>query len=193
MLLSRLGLSPNAGAAEATLRQESSDSRFWASAETGYATIKSSNGAQVSALAAGIGANFAVLDRLAVGLGVRQSFSPQSSFSAYYTAFDVKATYALTGAPLVLSRESVTMDSESVLEGKTANEGGFRLQLGLAQYYLNSSSGAVPFSGIGAQAHYEFPSESKLNYLIGIKYDQVGNGKLTLSPIQLLGGIVLWL
>jgi hypothetical protein len=70
--------------------------------------------------------------------------------------------------------------------------GGFRVDIHYAQYNYNSSSGSVPFSGIGLSGYYEYQTNKNTFFQSGLRYDQSSNATQLVTPISVFFGIGLW-
>ena len=141
----------------------------------------------------GVGFNAAIQYGLSrswgLGAGVRQAFT--SSADAMFTEFDLRLTFAITGS-LILKKRGATLEGQNVYDFEERNRGGLRAQLVTAEYLFNTSTQVVPYSGIGFSTYYELPSNSSWNIIAGARLDLVSNGKQSISPVQIFGGVAFW-
>jgi hypothetical protein len=142
----------------------------------------------------GVGATFfyAISPSWGGGFSLRQAFSSQN-LSALFSEFDVEAKYALTGS-LKLKKEALTVEGRTAFASQEENEGGFRAQFFLHQYFFNAGATVYPAPGAGIGLCYELASSSKDNYTVGIRIDRASTGTgITFYPAQLFLGIGFWL
>jgi opacity protein-like surface antigen len=147
-------------------------------------------GGNLSGIGMGIGIQYGFSDRWALGGNIKQSFSISSS-SAIFTELDAQLTYAVTGS-MTRHRHTVTLDGREVFDAEDYGRGGLRLGILAEQYFFTSSVLVIPYSGLGAQMVYEFPSHSTVNWFLGARIDMITNGVQILNPESLFGGAAIW-
>lgn len=156
-----------------------------------YMTVANKlTGKTLSGLGIGLGALYAFSEKWGLALNVRQSFSMSDGFSNLFTAFDLRATYAITG-DLMGQKRDVTMEGSSVYEESQVAASGLRAQFCVNEYLFNSSVAAVPFPGFGIALYYEFAASGagRPGYVIGGRYDRVSNGTVTIEPKAFFAGL----
>lgn len=175
---------------QVVLKDETEFDRFRVIISPEYTTI-SNKGQSLT----GIGVQGAFMagltEKWQLGLGFRQSFSG-NGLANLFSEIDIRNSLALTGST-VMHRRRIDINGVETYNSSVYGEGGLRLDLYLAQYFFNLESSVLPLSGVGGGLHYEFPSESSLGFLAGIRIDYVTSGTLTVYPIQIFAGINLWI
>jgi len=146
----------------------------------------------LSGLGIGASIQFGLHKKWAVGAGARQVFNSSGGMGAFLSEIEFKLTYSITGS-LVFHETTTSYGSHAVIEGKDFNAGGLRAHAFLVQYYFHTTNSARPYSGLGGALSYEFSSNSQTNYTVGIRVDRITNGSRSLIPLQVFGGILLWL
>lgn len=126
-----------------------------------------------------------------IGFGLRQSFSG-TGLSTLFTEIDLRVVYSLTGSSIRRSR-LLLLNGDEIFDSHSFGEGGWKIDLFISQYFFNLQSSVLPLSGFGAGLHYEFPSESAINFVVGTRIDYVSSGILTTYPLQIFAGIAFWL
>jgi len=102
--------------------------------------------------------------------------------------FNVRYTWALTGR-MLREDSNTTLDGQNVLIQNDHAASGFRLGLAGSQYIFNGTTNAAPFSGIGLIPYYEMVRKEGKSYVMGIRYDQLVSGTVSISPLTIFFGI----
>jgi hypothetical protein len=156
-----------------------------------YATASNSEtGESLGGMGFGAVLSYALSKKWALGVGAKQSFTPGGGQSIT-TSFDGRATYAVTGA-LYKEKKKASIDGVNVIDSLEKGLGGFRIDLHYSQYNYNTSSGSIPFSGIGLSGYYEYQTNKNIFYQSGLRYDQTSNATQVVTPISFFFGVGLW-
>lgn len=149
----------------------------------GYSLIsRSTGGTGLNSANIEGGFQYALSKKIGIIGGVKQGVSV-STLNNLYTEFEFGAIYAITGSLYKLSKIAV-LDGKEVAQSSGFYEGGFRAELGVAQYLFNGKASSVPYSGFGAGIGYDMPSSSAVTYGIVIRDDQLSNSKITIQALQ---------
>ncbi|MGK5085340.1 hypothetical protein WDW37_18800 [Bdellovibrionota bacterium FG-1] len=175
-------------AAKTEIREQTEPRNSQALLQLGWVSIIKA-GKHLTGLAPSVGFSHATSSWLSLGGNVRFAFQP-SSVVAIYTALELKAVLAITGT-FIQNDRSIFLDEKEVFRGRDLNPGGLRLELNGTQFFFNSSSSIVPFTGFGGAAYYIFASQSSVNFLLGGKYEFLYSASMNLKPIQGFAGITL--
>jgi hypothetical protein len=166
------------------IQQNSSFQNFSIFAMPEVNFVDGTSGAKLTKGAVALGVQFSFSRNWALAPSVRQSYSTQNNkTSAFYLAFDVNIVYALTGG-LGVEETNTSVGGAKVYESRTKSEGGFRLELGMKQYFFNSPTTTVPFSGPGSLLYYHFPWNDVLGFSAGSGADLISNATTNLRIIR---------
>ncbi|MEI8027598.1 MAG: hypothetical protein WCI18_14725 [Pseudomonadota bacterium] len=189
LLLFVLGFAPMAWAEapEINLEQKQSSFRIRASLAAYRYTIAGTslwgNGPEVNFEKA-IGQNWCV------GGGIGQAYSYDKSLQTLFTSLDVSLWYSLWGK--FTQDTQLWRDSRGIIANYTESKtGGLRFGFGSQQYFFNSASGAIPFSGFGAKLLYEFGLDLDVDFAMGIEYSRLINANYTMTSSRGIFSIVL--
>jgi hypothetical protein len=101
---------------------------------------------------------------------------------------DVRYNWALTGRMLREDNNTV-LEGQNVLIQNDNAASGFRLGLAGSEYIFNGTTNAAPFSGIGIIPYYEMVRIDGKSYVMGVRYDQLVSGTVTITPLTLFFGL----
>jgi hypothetical protein len=101
---------------------------------------------------------------------------------------NVRYNWAITGRMLREDNNTV-LNGQNVLAQNDNAASGFRLGLAGSEYIFNGTTNAAPFSGIGLIPYYEMVRKDGKSYVMGIRYDQLVSGAVTISPLTLFFGM----
>ena len=132
-----------------------------------------------------------ITDTWQLGLAFRQSFSGDG-LVALFTEIDLRSVFAITGS-MTRRHRLVSVNGDDVYISNATSEGGLRAAVFASQYFFNLESSVLPLTGLGVGMHYEIPSQSALNYVVGARMDYISSGRITFYPIQLYAGVTFWL
>ena len=124
----------------------------------------------------------AVSEDFALGALFSYAWASDGAGASIYYAQSLRLVYALTGQ-LLKSHHRISMDGAPTVRYRGHSPGGLRLGLSMSQYFLNSTSSSVPYSGAGAFLFYEFPAWPRVSHGPGVAADSVTN--VTDSPLAL--------
>ncbi len=128
-------------------------------------------------------AQYAINQKSALGVSFRQmNLGSESSGSA----FNFRYIYALTGS-LLKKTSKINLNSKTILNSVDAETPSWCLQAIGSQYYINTSSSTVPFTGFGLGTYYKYPFNFSTAFA-GINYETMQNNS-TLTSLSLLFGI----
>jgi hypothetical protein len=101
---------------------------------------------------------------------------------------NVRYNWALTGR-MLREDNNTTLEGQNVLIQNDNAASGFRLGLAGSEYIFNGTTNAAPFSGIGLIPYYEMVRNEGKSYVMGVRYDQLVSGTVTISPLTLFFGM----
>lgn len=131
--------------------------------------------AQFSAPGLSLGFQLPIGSRFSIDAMMQQAYSSQDSFASLFTSLSVRSKFALTGS-FDKAATNYRAEGERLLKYQPRNQGGFRISLGVKQFYFNTTTATVPYSGLGMSLGYELPHFSSWAYTIGVDADRITNG-----------------
>jgi hypothetical protein len=153
---------------------QTDDKRVSLYASPEYFVLKQ-NEVVISGLSISAGFIYALNDNWAVVPGIQQAYSPDDDYATLFTNLNFGAVWAITGK-LNRSDRVLTADGWPVVKSINDPTGGFRFLFKGTQYFLNTKSAAIPYSGAGVGIYYEFPSAESISFSLGLDADRVSNG-----------------
>ncbi len=127
---------------------------------------------------------YALKEKSALGFSFRQmNLGSESSGSA----LNFRYIYALKGR-LIKNETELKVDHQTVLNNIDIVEPTWCVQAIGSQYYLNTSSSTVPFTGFGVGTYYKYPLKKYSNLFGGINYETMENSG-TLTSLSLYLGM----
>ena len=124
----------------------------------------------------------------ALGCSFNQAYSPKDNFAATNLAIEVRMGFALLGS---YRTESLEHQQESWTVATIHREPQFRLEIGphITQFFLNTKSGALPFSGFGLDLIGDYPLFDSFHATGGLIFDRLNNGNVLFTRTRVMFGI----
>ncbi len=121
--------------------------------------------------------------------GIGQAYSAKEQFRSLYTSLDVGIFYSLTGKFTQLNK---IWRDHGYAVGKFSEyrTGGLRVGIETQQYYFNTSTGLIPFSGIAGKMNYELGLNGPYDLAIGVDVGTLGNADLRATCTR---GLIIFL
>jgi hypothetical protein len=112
--------------------------------------------------------------RFFVSAGLGQAYALTSQLGTLFTEIDASIWYSVVGR---FARERrVWRDGGSTFaEYRDDRRGGLRLGIGTQQYFFNTSTGAIPFSGVAGKAMYEAGLRWPFDVALGVEAARLAN------------------
>ena len=189
LLLFVLGFAPMAWAEAPEITEELKQSSF--RIRTSLAVYRYTI-AETSLWGNGPEVNFekAISQNWCVGGGIGQAYSYDKSLQTLFTSLDVSLWYSLWGK--FTQDTQLWRDSRGIIANYSESKtGGVRFGLGSQQYFFNSASGAIPFSGFSTKLLYEFGLNFDVDIALGVEYSRLINPNYTLTSLRGVFSMVL--
>ncbi len=154
-----------------------------------YLSVSSPTGGSIAGPGGSVQFIYALSQKWGTGLELRQSFD--TAGNTLLSSFSGRMTYAVTGS---LRKHEKKLDLRDLGVGKIeqVDQGGFRIQGIISQYYFNGSLNTVPYAGMGISGFYDFATIKNHGFHVGISYERIANQGKFINPISLFGGFSLW-
>lgn len=118
-----------------------------------------------------------------VGGGFGQAYSYDQSLQTLFTSIDVSLWYSLWGQ--FTQDTQLWRDSRGFIASYSESKtGGLRFGLGTQQFFFNSASGAIPFSGFGVKLLYEFGLNFPVDIALGAEYSKLINPNYNMTSLR---------
>ncbi len=151
---------------------------------SGYSVIsRSSGGTNLNSIHLVGGFQYALVKKIGLMGGIKQGIS-MNGFSNLYTEFEVGGVYAITGS-LFKNSKVTNIDGKDVASSSGYYEGGFRVELGIAQYNFSGRASSVPYSGFSAGLSYDFQSSSSVICGVSLREDMLTNNTSSIQSMQM--------
>ncbi len=114
-----------------------------------------------------------------------QAYSYNKSLVTMYTGFDVGAWYAAAGH-FAQETHRWKQNGITIVDYAEKSSGIFRVGMAMQQYFLNSSKGAIPFSGVVLKCMYDYDLDLPFRLGTGVDWARLANNSDKITVTRLM-------